>query len=194
MDCCHTGKHEEKGCCKDLKKQGTHKMENSLESKKGNKKVWLILIGIVAILAIIILFSRGSGASSYENINALEGDIEIYKSLTCGCCSVYTSYVDGKVSPKVNSFNVQDPTEIKKRYGIPSELESCHTTIIGDYFVEGHIPLEAVEKLLAEQPDIKGIAMPGMPEGSPGMPGQKRGDFVIYAVNNDGTYNEFMRI
>ena len=56
------------------------------------------------------------------------------------------------------------------------------------------MPLEAVEKLLKEQPDIAGIAMPGMPEGSPGMPGSKRGDFVIYAVNNDGSYSEFMRI
>ena len=73
-------------------------------------------------------------------------------------------------------------------------MESCHTVVIGDYFIEGHIPLEAVEKLLVEKPDIKGIAMPGMPSGSPGMPGAKKGDFVIYAVNNDGTTEEFMRI
>ena len=82
----------------------------------------------------------------------------------------------------------------KKEHEIPSELESCHTTIIGGYFVEGHIPLEAVEKLLKEKPDIKGIAMPGMPSGSPGMPGAKKGDFVVYKVNNDGSYDEFMRI
>ena len=191
MECCHTGKHDEKGCCKDLEKQETHKMEENNKPKKS--KTWLLGLGIIVVFALIILLTRGSGASSYENVNAA-ALIDIYKSITCGCCDVYTKYVDGKVSPKVNSFNVQDPTEIKERYGIPSALESCHTTIIGDYFVEGHIPLEAVEKLMAEQPDIKGIAMPGMPEGSPGMPGSKRGDFVIYAVNNDGTYNEFMRI
>lgn len=191
MECCHTGKHDEKGCCKDLEKQETHKMEENNKPKKS--KTWLLGLGIIVVFALIILLTRGSGASSYENVNAA-AQIDIYKSITCGCCDVYTKYVDGKVSPKVNSFNVQDPTEIKERYGIPSALESCHTTIIGDYFVEGHIPLEAVEKLMAEQPDIKGIAMPGMPEGSPGMPGSKRGDFVIYAVNNDGTYNEFMRI
>ena len=191
MECCHTGKHDEKGCCKDLEKQETHKMEENNKPKKS--KTWLLGLGIIVVFALIILLTRGSGASSYENVNAA-AQIDIYKSITCGCCDVYTKYVDGKVSPKVNSFNVQDPTEIKERYGIPSALESCHTTIIGDYFVEGHIPLEAVEKLMAEQPDIKGIAMPGMPEGSPGMPGSKRGDFVIYAVNNDGSYNEFMRI
>ena len=60
--------------------------------------------------------------------------------------------------------------------------------------MEGHVPLEAIEKLLQEKPDIKGIAMPGMPSGAPGMLGKKTGDFVVYAVNNDGSYEEFMRI
>ncbi|MEX2017194.1 MAG: DUF411 domain-containing protein, partial [Candidatus Pacearchaeota archaeon] len=124
----------------------------------------------------------------------IDGNIEIYKSITCGCCDVYSSYVDGKVKPKINSFNVQDSDATKRQFGVPKEMESCHTTIIGGYFVEGHVPLEAVEKLLQERPDIKGIAMPGMPMGSPGMVGQKSGPFVIYAVANDGSYSEFMRI
>ena len=155
------------------------------------------MIGVIVVLAVIVLFSKNSAANDFENINAIDGNIEIYKSLTCGCCSVYSSYIDGKVSPKVNSFDLQDInkiTELKKHYGVPSELESCHTMIIGDYFVEGHIPLEAVEKLMKEQPDIAGIAMPGMPSGSPGMPGSKSGDFVVYAVDKNGGYSEFMRI
>ncbi|MDP2672555.1 MAG: DUF411 domain-containing protein [Nanoarchaeota archaeon] len=152
-----------------------------------------IIVGII-ILAGIFIFSQNSKASSFENINAIAGEIEIHKSLTCGCCSTYASYVDGKVSPKVNTLDTKGSDEIKIKYGIPSELKSCHTTIIGDYFIEGHMPLEAVEKLLKEKPDIKGIALPGMPSGSPGMPGPKSGDFIIYAVNNDGTSGEFMRI
>lgn len=151
------------------------------------------IILIVILLAGIIIFTAPKG-SSLETLNNYQGEINIHKSLTCGCCSTYVSYVDGKVSPKVNPIEVQDPDALKQQYGIPSELESCHTTIIGDYFIEGHMPLEAVEKLLKEQPDIKGIALPGMPSGSPGMPGPKSGDFIIYAVNNDGTYDEFMRI
>lgn len=157
------------------------------------KKIWFLFFGIIIILAGVIIFTAPK-TSSLETLNNYQGEIDIHKSLTCGCCSTYVSYFDGKVSPKVNSLDVQNPDEIKEKYGIPSELESCHTTIIGDYFVEGHMPLEAVEKLLKEQPDIKGIALPGMPSGSPGMPGPKSGDFVIYAVNNDGTYNEFMKI
>ena len=156
-----------------------------------------LIIGTVIIIALILaifLFTKSSSASSFDSINNVEGDIKIYKSLTCGCCDVYTSYVNGKVSPKVKTFDIQDSDKIKKQYGVPSELESCHTTIIGGYFVEGHVPLEAVEKLLKEQPDIAGIAMPGMPMGAPGMPGQKYGDFVIYSVARDGSYSEFMRI
>ena len=94
----------------------------------------------------------------------------------------------------MNTLDTQSSNKIEEQYGVPSELRSCHTTIIGNYFIEGHIPLEAVEKLLKEQPNIKGIAMPGMPSGSPGMPGQKQGAFIIYAVNNDGSTSEFMRI
>ena len=157
------------------------------------KKSLFLFLGVVVVLAAVLLFSKGSSATSFENINNAD-KIEIYKSMSCGCCEVYLKYVNSKVNPQVNVFNVQDPSEIKRKYGIPSELESCHTTIIGKYFVEGHIPLEAVEKLLKEQPDIAGIAMPGMPSGSPGMPGTKNGDFVIYAVVRDGTSREFMRI
>jgi len=145
-------------------------------------------------LILIILFSQSSKASNYENINSVSEDVEIYKSLTCGCCAVYSQYFDGKTSANVKTFDVQDPETVKRTYGVPTELESCHTTLIDGYFVEGHIPLEAIEKLLSEMPDIAGIAMPGMPSGSPGMPGQKYAPFVIYAVNHDGTYNEFMRI
>ena len=161
------------------------------------KKVYFIAIGIITIFSVVILLSKNSSASNFENINAMTGDIEIYKSLTCGCCSVYSSYVDSKVSPKVKSIDLQDIDKInqlKTQYGVPKELESCHTMIVGDYFIEGHIPLEAVEKLIKEHPNIAGIAMPGMPSGSPGMPGSKSGSFVIFAVNNDGTYSEFMRI
>ncbi len=116
-----------------------------------------------------------------------------YKSISCGCCDVHSKYLDSKgFDIKLN--NLQDVTAIKSQFGVPRELESCHTAIIGDYFVEGHIPVEAINKLLSEKPNVKGIAMPGMPSGSPGMPGAKAGDFVIYAVNQNGSYYEFMRV
>ena len=83
--------------------------------------------------------------------------------------------------------------EVKDRLNIPEELWGCHTSVIGDYFIEGHVPVAAIEKLLAEQPDIDGIALPGMPSGAPGMTGTKQEPFVIYAVA-DGVAREFVTI
>jgi len=83
--------------------------------------------------------------------------------------------------------------EVKDRFNIPEEMWSCHTSVIGDYYIEGHVPVAAIEKLLAEQPDIDGIALPGMPSGSPGMTGEQEAPFVVYAVA-DGTTFEFMTL
>ncbi len=94
----------------------------------------------------------------------------------------------------VEVSQVADVSPIKEKYGVPSSLQSCHTSVVDGYFVEGHVPAEAISKLVAEKPAIKGIALPGMPSGSPGMPGSKTGDFVVYAVGNDGNVEEFMRI
>ena len=82
---------------------------------------------------------------------------------------------------------------VKQRFNIPANMQSCHTTIIGDYFVEGHIPLEVIDKLLSEKPDLDGIALPDMPAGSPGMPGRKTEEFIIYGLK-DGQVSEYMRI
>ena len=90
-------------------------------------------------------------------------------------------------------ITTENMQSIKTKYDIPKNMESCHTSIIDNYFVEGHIPLEAINKLLIEKPLIDGIALPNMPSGSPGMPGIKRETFVIYSITN-GQIGEFMRI
>ncbi|MBU2612584.1 MAG: hypothetical protein KKB62_02575 [Nanoarchaeota archaeon] len=150
-----------------------------------------IVIGIFALL--MILISSGN-ASGYETLRSFEGKMILYKSSTCGCCEVYSQYFKGKGNSEIEIVTVLDNRRVMDEYNIPGFLESCHTTVVGNYFVEGHIPLEAIEKLLTENPNIAGIGMPGMPSGSPGMPGPKSGDFVIYGVNYDGSTFEFMRI
>lgn len=100
----------------------------------------------------------------------------------------------GQKGLNVEMVGVDDMAPIKSRYAVPATMESCHTSVIGGYVVEGHMPIEAIEKLMSEKPDIKGIALPGMPYGAPGMPGSKDGPFVIYALQNDGSVTEFMRI
>jgi hypothetical protein len=72
-------------------------------------------------------------------------------------------------------------------------LQSCHTVVIGDYYIEGHVPIEAILRLLEEKPAVDGIALPGMPQGSPGMDGEKEGPFTIYAIAG-GQVTEFMTI
>ncbi len=81
----------------------------------------------------------------------------------------------------------------KRRAGVPEALESCHTVVAGPYFVEGHVPAAAVARLLAERPRILGIALPGMPSGSPGMDGPRHGPLVVYAVTSPTTWREFAR-
>lgn len=160
----------------------------------------LFFLGIIGLL-IIAGCSRGETKITGNVVDKDAGGnsgiavdkIKIYRSNSCGCCSLYSSYVKNKGN-NVEDNVLPNIDFIKQQYNIPASVQSCHTSIIGKYFVEGHIPLEAVVKLLKEQPDILGIGMPGMPSGSPGMPGAKQGDFVVYGVNKDGSTYEFMRL
>ncbi len=108
----------------------------------------------------------------------------VYKSPECGCCHVWVGYL------RENGFDVDvkdmdDVTPVKDRFGVPDDLWSCHTAVIGGYTVEGHVPVEAINRLLAEKPQVKGIALPGMPSGSPGMPGPKTEKFIIYTISDN---------
>ena len=82
---------------------------------------------------------------------------------------------------------------VKRRLGVPAGLEACHTVVLEGYFVEGHVPREAITRLLEDRPRILGLALPGMPSGSPGMDGPKEGPLVVYAVTGPGTWREFGR-
>lgn len=118
--------------------------------------------------------------------------ITMYRSPTCGCCVGWEQYLK-TAGFDVESVVTDDVAAIKDGLEIPDEMRSCHTAIIGEYFIEGHVPVEAIQKLLEEQPDIDGIALPGMPLGSPGMGGEKSEPFVIYSVSN-GSVDEYMTV
>ena len=157
------------------------------------KKKYIGIIGILIIAGILFFTVSESKLTGYAVLNDFKGEVAIYKSASCGCCTIYGSYFKSEGDSDAKIITTDELDSIKTKYGIPLELQSCHTTIIGDYFIEGHVPLEAVEKLLEEKPDIDGIALPGMPVGSPGMPGPKEGSFKIYAISNGAAY-EFMII
>jgi hypothetical protein len=107
----------------------------------------------------------------------------VYKDPNCGCCHEYVGYL------RQNGFEVEvvdtgDLMSIKQQAGVPAELQGCHSTLVGGYVVEGHVPADIVKRLLQEKPSVHGISLPGMPLGSPGMDGEKEGPFVIYEIPN----------
>lgn len=108
----------------------------------------------------------------------------LYKNPECNCCEEYAKYL------RRNGYTVKvvathDLSAIKRQQSVPEQLEGCHTLVVGQYVVEGHVPLKHIDRLLAEKPAIKGISLPGMPQGSPGMTGSKQESFVIYEIGND---------
>lgn len=106
--------------------------------------------------------------------------VEVYKSPTCGCCAKWVTHLQ-EAGFVVNVTDVVDISDIKTKFKIPPDLASCHTAVVGGYVVEGHVPAADVRRLLKERPKIAGIAVPGMPEGSPGMEGPKPEAYSVIA-------------
>lgn len=119
--------------------------------------------------------------------------MRIAKTPTCGCCAAWVStVVDAGFSVEVEDVDQEILWTMKDSLGITSELAGCHTALIGDYFVEGHVPAREILRLLAETPDARGLTVPGMPMGSPGMGAAGTGDpFEVLLVMNDGTTRVF---
>ena len=148
---------------------------------------------IIVVLSISLYFSyyfvTDKKSAFANNSKQL---VEVFKTPSCGCCYGYVLFLE-KEKYNVKQTDMRSLHSIKQKYNIPVEMQSCHTTIMGKYFIEGHVPFEAVNKLLKEQPDIDGIALPGMPIGTPGMPGDKDEPYVIYQLK-DGKSSVFMTI
>ena len=113
--------------------------------------------------------------------NAADIAVKLYRNPTCGCCDVYARYLRSN-GFRVDVIDTTDLTSIKQKYAVPSHLEGCHTAIIGNYVFEGLIPVDQIKRVLNEQPRIKGLSVPGMPVGAPGMPGDKRGPIHVYSL------------
>jgi hypothetical protein len=122
---------------------------------------WFGLLAITTLAAIGL--TRAASAAD---------EITVYKSPTCGCCLAWVDHL------RANGFTViveemRDLAAIKQKLGVPRDLEACHTATVDGYVVEGHVPAADIRQLLESKPDAKGVAVPGMPIGSPGM---ERGD------------------
>ena len=151
-----------------------------------------LLVLTVVIFSFFYIFNYVTdNKDALANINKKQV-VEVFKTPSCGCCYGYVLFLEEEKF-NVKQTDMRSLHSIKQKYNIPVEMQSCHTTIMDKYFIEGHVPLEAVNKLLKEQPDIDGIALPGMPIGTPGMPGDKDEPYVIYQLK-DGKFSVFMTI
>jgi hypothetical protein len=112
--------------------------------------------------------------------------VTVYKSPSCGCC---TKWVDHMTDSgfEVVVKDMDDVTPLKNEVGVPNALRSCHTAVVGGYTLEGHVPADLVQKLLKEKPkNTAGLAVPGMPMGSPGMEGPRKDAYEVVAYSADG--------
>jgi hypothetical protein len=133
----------------------------------------------VLMLAAIVGTAGFSAAQAEEDMK-----MTVFKTPWCGCCEVWTQAMkqDGY---DVTVRDLEDLTAIKKQAQVPGKLEGCHTAVLGEYVLEGHVPLQAIEKLMSERPEIRGIAVPGMPQGSLGMGEDPEAQYVVYAFDRD---------
>jgi hypothetical protein len=118
--------------------------------------------------------------------------IEVYKTPTCGCCGKWVEHLRAE-GFEVRVSDMDDLSAVKASNRIPENLQSCHTGKVGNYVVEGHVPAQDIRKLLAERPPVAGIAVPGMPIGSPGMEvqGVKPQAYDVIAFDSQGTRRVF---
>lgn len=109
----------------------------------------------------------------------------VYKTPTCGCCNGWIEHMEA-AGFTVDARDVRDVMSVKRDGGVPAQMSSCHTAVIDGYVVEGHVPAEQVKRLLDERPAVAGIAVPGMPIGSPGMEGPNPQPYQVLSFSHDG--------
>ncbi|MGH8469858.1 MAG: DUF411 domain-containing protein [Gammaproteobacteria bacterium] len=140
------------------------------------------------------IFSRGGFALAVAMLPMaiLAAEITVYKSAQCGCCKEWVEHMREN-GFEVKALDVGNLDEIKRKHAVPGYLAACHTSTAGGYVVEGHVPADAVKRLLSERPKVTGIAVPGMPMGSPGMEGNRKDAYEIISFGSAGETKVFER-
>ena len=111
--------------------------------------------------------------------------IKVYKTPTCGCCKAWVEHLEQN-GFKAEVVDMPDLSAVKTKHGVGPELQSCHTAVVGDYTIEGHVPADLIMKMVNEKPAIAGLAVPGMPAGSPGMEGATKENYDVLTFDRAG--------
>jgi hypothetical protein len=156
-----------------------HFRRNKIMKAKWFGRLWPVVAAVATVAVAAVWLNLSSS-------NAAVPEIVVYKTPTCGCCDNWIAHLRDS-GLNVSVVNVPSTEPIHERFGVPRRLASCHTGVIGEYWVEGHVPADLVQKLLEEKPDgIVGIAVPGMPMGSPGMESPNPVEYQVLAYGRDG--------
>ena len=119
--------------------------------------------------------------------------VEVYKTASCGCCAIWVEHMK-QSGFNVNVHNVRDVTPARENFGVPNAMASCHTSVVGGYSIEGHVPAADVKRLLRDRPKAAGIAVPGMVQGSPGMEqGQGSEPYNVVLFSSGGKSSVFAK-
>ncbi len=156
-----------------------HRPDDEYSASTTSTVIWLSVVAVAALVGGVIWVVP-------PPLMPEDADVVVYKTATCGCCNKWVNYLR-EHDLSVYVVNVQETQSVQQRLGVPEALGACHTAKAGDYFVEGHVPAEVVRKLLDEQPgNLRGISVPGMPVGSPGMEGPNAVGYDVVSVNLQG--------
>jgi len=112
--------------------------------------------------------------------------VDVYKTASCGCCGAWVKHMKEN-GFTVRAHDVANPSDYREKFGIPEQFGSCHTAKVGGYAIEGHVPAVDVKRLLAAKPKARGLAVPAMPLGSPGMEGPRKDPFDVLLVKTNGS-------
>ena len=118
--------------------------------------------------------------------------VEVYKSPQCGCCGKWAAHLEAH-GFKVNTHDMADLPAARKALGMPDRYASCHSAKVGGYAIEGHVPAGDIRRLLAERPAARGLAVPGMPAGSPGMESAHPQPYQTLLIGQDGSAGQYAR-
>lgn len=147
----------------------------------------------IKLLAVGLLISMALSACARSGEPGLP-EVVVYKNASCDCCKRWAQQLRNS-GFSVQPRNLDNMNPVKQRVGVPAAMGSCHTAEVGGYFVEGHVPVEDIKRLLKERPTAKGLTVPGMPAGSPGMevPSGEITPYEVFLVAHDGSTTVFSR-
>lgn len=149
---------------------------------------------VLATLLALAACTEAPADTAKADVPADAPVLTVYKSPTCGCCSTWATYM-GRQGFRVVNVETDDLASVRDSLGVPGDIAACHTATVDGYTVEGHVPADQVRRLLAERPDARGIAVPGMPIGSPGMEqGDLRQPYSVLLVHDSGEATVFAEI